>query len=169
MTAKADTEIQTRQLIMTMDAIAKKSTTAQAEAELKKAESVGETEIAKAEGNLGTVKTHAAQEEQAAQNALSRAQEYWAAQEAAAQKAIALAEGESKVALANAQQNLQTIESTAAKEEARLEKAAAVEKEKAQTQYAGSGLTIQMYGMNPEDAAANASELGWILRSQLPS
>jgi hypothetical protein len=34
---------------------------------------------------------------------------------------------------------------------------------RAKTTYAGSGLVINRYGMNPSDVAANARELGWFL------
>jgi hypothetical protein len=37
------------------------------------------------------------------------------------------------------------------------------EPERATMQYAGSGLVVNQYGMNPSDAAANARELGWFL------
>jgi TP901 family phage tail tape measure protein len=168
-TAKGDTEVQTRQLIVTMDSIAKKSTTAEAEAQLKRTESATAFADAQAEGRLGTAKAVAAREENAAQNALSKTEEYWAAQEAGAQRAITLAEGESRVALANAAQNLQAIEGVAAKEEARLEKGVAVEKERSQVQYAGSGLTLIQYGMEYDNADANASAITFALNHEIPA
>jgi hypothetical protein len=85
-----------------------------------------------------------------------------------AQQALALAEGSAKVAIANAEQGLTSIEGTAKVAEAKLEGQVAIKREEATTQYAGSGLVVNQYGMNPEDAAANASELGWVLRQLMP-
>jgi hypothetical protein len=83
-----------------------------------------------------------------------------------AQQALARAEGESKQATAQAEQALTSIEDTAKVAEAGLEGQVAITRAEASTQYQGSGLVVNQYGMNPSDAAANASELGWILRHQ---
>lgn len=57
----------------------------------------------------------------------------------------------------------------AERKEAEAEGVVAKTKAEAGTQYAGSGLVINQYGMNPSDAAANAAELGWVLRTQVPA
>jgi len=106
---------------------------------------------------------------QAAQQALAVAQAQAAQAEAAAQNTLATAQGQASVATAQAQQSLQAIQDTAAQQEAIIQGEIAVTQAEAQTQYAGSGLVVNLYGLNPSDAQANATELGWLLRTQLPS
>jgi len=85
-----------------------------------------------------------------------------------AQQALAQAEGSAKVAIENAELGLRSIEDTAKVAEAKLEGEVAITRERSQVQYAGSGLVVNQYGMNPSDAAGNAAELGWLLRTMTP-
>jgi TP901 family phage tail tape measure protein len=136
---------------------------------LKKAEGEGASLVAGKEAALkGGVEPAANAAISAASNELTRTTESWSNAIKQAEQNLAKAKGESAEQLAKAQQNLQGIEDKAAEAEAAKEKEVAVTKEKATTQYAGSGLVVNQYGMNPEDATANAAELGWVLRSLIP-
>jgi tail lysozyme/minor tail protein len=132
------------------------------------AEHEAEHQETAAAGHLKTVETEANKMAEQATQAMENVTNTWNQAIKNAELAMAQAKGESAVALAKAAQSLQAIEDTAAKEEAKLEKEVDVTKERSQVQYAGSGLVVNQYGMNPEDAAANASELGWVLRQLMP-
>ncbi len=125
--------------------------------------------ITQAQGALTYAQATAAAAEGQAQGALVAAQGAASAAAAEAQGALAKAQGEASVAIASAQQTLQGIQDTAAQTEATLQGQVNITKAEASTQYAGSGLVVNMYGINPADAAANASELGWVLRTQVPA
>jgi hypothetical protein len=132
------------------------------------AEHKGEAAEAEANAHLQQVQAGAnAMAEQAAR-AMESVTNTWNEAIKNAEQAMAQAKGESAVALAKASQALQSIEDKAAQEEARVEKEVAVTKAKAQTQYAGSGLVVNQYGMEYGNADANASALGWELRSLIP-
>ena len=106
---------------------------------------------------------------QQAQAALSEAQSHAAQAEQEAQSALASAQGNAQVVLAQAEQALTQAQDQANVSEA--EQQAIIEKTKAEaaTQYAGSGLVVNITGINPSDSAAIASEMGWILRTQIPA
>jgi hypothetical protein len=87
--------------------------------------------------------------------------------ESNANQALTYAEGNAKVVVATAEQALAGIENTAKVAEAGLEGEVEITRAEAQTQYAGSGLVVNITGINPTDAAAVASEVGWNLRTQL--
>ena len=76
--------------------------------------------------------------------------------------------GQFNVALAGASQNLQAIQDTAAQQEATLQGKQTVTQAEAQTQFAGSGITVNITGINPQDSAAIANAVGWELRTALP-
>jgi hypothetical protein len=132
------------------------------------AEHEAEHQEAAANNHLKAVEAGANTMSEEAARAMENVTNTWNEAIKSAEQAMAQAKGESAVALAKASQALQAIEDKAAQEEAGLEKEISVTKERATTQYAGSGLNVNFYGMNPEDAAANASALGWELRSLLP-
>jgi TP901 family phage tail tape measure protein len=139
-----------------------------AEGMVKWATSAGIAQMTKAEAHLSDVNSKAEGAIHAAERAVAAAEGQSAEAIANAARGLAEAEGSANAAIANAQQGLTSIEDTAHIAEAALEGKIAIKREEAQVQYAGSGLVINQYGMNPSDAAANASELGWVLRHQLP-
>jgi type IV secretory pathway TrbL component len=77
--------------------------------------------------------------------------------------------GQANLAIANAQQTLTVDQGNAGIAEATATGLASTTAAQAQTQFAGSGMVINMYGLNPSDAAANAAELGWVLRPLIPA
>ena len=68
--------------------------------------------------------------------------------------------------LATAQGNLQTIENTAGQVEATQAGGVATTQATATTQFAGSGLVVNVYG-NTADANEIGSEVSWALRSNI--
>jgi hypothetical protein len=109
----------------------------------------------------------AAAQEAAAQQALTQAQDAANAAEAQAQSALANANGQASVVVAQAQQALGQAQDQAQVAEAQSQAQIAIEKEMAQTQFAGTGLTVNIYGDIPiTDAAAVSSELSWVGRTQ---
>lgn len=132
------------------------------------ATSHGATELAKAEAHVRAVESAANAAIAAAQGALAQAQGESAAAIASAQQALAAAEGAAHVAIANAEAGLSSIEGTAKVAEAAIEGKIAITREEAQTQYAGSGLVVNQYGLDMNNAQANANELTWALAHQLP-
>ncbi len=125
--------------------------------------------IAEAEAALATAKSASAQAVQQAQNALSVAEANAAKAEQEAQNALGAAKGQAEVVLAQANKILAEAQDRANIAEA--EQQAVIEKIKAEasTQYAGSGLTVNIEGVNPTDAAVIASEVGWVMRTQVPA
>lgn len=141
----------------------------EAAAGLKLAEGQGEKLVKEKEANLkGSVEPAANTAINAASNELARATESWSNAIKQAEQNLAKAKGEGAEQLARAQQNLQGIEDKAAQAEAAKEREVSVEKEKATTQYAGSGLVVNQYGLDYGNATANANELSWALTHQLP-
>jgi len=63
---------------------------------------------------------------------------------------------------------LQRLEGEAALQEAKVQGAIDIRKAEASTQYAGSGLIVNFTNIPPNDAAAIQSELGFLMRTQLP-
>jgi hypothetical protein len=124
--------------------------------------------VAGAESALHVAEGAANAANTSAQTAYAVAQAQGAQAVADAQQALAAAEGSAHIAIANAEQGLGAIEGTAHVAEAGLEGKLAIERERSQTQYAGSGLTVQMYGMDYGNAEANANALTWALTHQLP-
>jgi hypothetical protein len=132
------------------------------------AEHEAEHQEAAATANLKKVEQGAATMSEEAAKAMENVTNHWNEAIKNAEQTLAKAKGESELTLKGAALALQKLEDTAAQEEAKLEKEVDVTKERSQVQYAGSGLVVNQYGMNPEDAAANASELGWVLRQLMP-
>jgi hypothetical protein len=128
----------------------------------------GASIMAGAEAHMKAVESAANATIQAAQGALAQAQGESAQAISSAQQALAAAEGSAHIAIANAEQGLASIEGTAHVAEAGLEGKLAIERERSQTQYAGSGLVIQQYGLDYGNATAVANELTWALTHQLP-
>jgi TP901 family phage tail tape measure protein len=165
----ADTKIGTAELKVLAATGGGKEKEAAAAAHLKKVEGEGATEVSGAEYVLkGVVEPAANAAINAASNELATAVESWSKTIKQAEQNLARAKGEGAEQLAKAQQNLQGIEDKAAQEEAAKEKQVAITKEQATTQYAGSGLTIQQYGIDFGNATAAANEAVWALQHQLP-
>jgi TP901 family phage tail tape measure protein len=137
-----------------------------AAAGLKYAEGEGEKQEALATSRLKTVELGAASMSEEAARAMENVSNFWNEAIKNAEKAMAHAKGESAVALANASQALTSIEDKAQQEEARVEKEVATTKARASTQYAGSGLTVNQYGIDFDNAESNAAAIGWELRGQ---
>ena len=128
----------------------------------------GQAMMVHAEAHYKEVEVGANAEIQGAQNALAQARGESAEAIENAKRALAKAEGESGVAIKNAEQGVAAIEGTAKVAESVLEGKIAIERERAQTQYAGSGLVVNQYGIGYDNAAANANEIAWALTHQLP-
>lgn len=158
----------------------------QAQANLDNVTAVQDQAVQEAQNRVAAVAQGTQAQQQTAQAALTHAEAAAAAATGQAQAAVAAAqananraEQEAQNALANAQGNAGVVLAQAeqalvqAQDQANIAEAkqqALVEetKERATTQYAGSGLSINITGINPTDAAAIASEVGWELRTQVP-
>ena len=165
---EADRQIGAAQLKILSATDAGKAREAAAAAAKLLAEGAGAKGVSAAEEHLKGVEGGAHAAETTAAGELARSTGTWEAAIKEAEASLAKAKGEGAEALAKAQAKLTGIEDKAAEEEAGAEKKVAVEKERAGVLYAGSGLVVNQYGMNPEDAQANASELGWVLRQLVP-
>ena len=165
---QADTEIGRAELKILAATNAGKQKEASAAAEKLLTEGKGEGLVKEKEKALSGVNTAANTAINAAENALKQATESYANAIKEAELNLAKAKGEGAEQLARAQQNLQGIEDKAAQAEAAKEKEVSVEKEKATTQYAGSGLTLIQYGIDFDNATAAANEAVWALTHQLP-
>lgn len=115
-----------------------------------------------AQGTASLAEAQAQQALTSAQNAANQA-------EAQASSALANANGQAGVVIAQAQSALAQANDQAQVAEAQNAATVAIIKEQAQTQYAGSGLVINIEGVAPTDAAAVASAVGWTLRTQIPA
>jgi len=73
------------------------------------------------------------------------------------------------IAIARATQSLTGLQDTAAQQEAPLQGQISTTQAQATTQYAGSGLVVNVYGTNLTDPATTATEIGWVLKTQLPN
>ena len=88
---------------------------------------------------------------------------------AQAGQTVADVTGQGNDAIAIAGQLLQGVQDTAAQDEATAQSFIDITKEESATQFAGSGLTVNITGLPLTDSAAIASEFGWILRTQIPA
>ncbi len=86
---------------------------------------------------------------------------------ARADRAEAIAQKASDIANANAQQTLATIKSRASIAEAAQQKLITITQAKANTEFAGSGVHIEITGVNPTDAQAVASAVSWRMRTKV--
>jgi TP901 family phage tail tape measure protein len=168
-TAATDAAVQAAQ-----NAVEKASTGTQAQqqaaaAELAKAQGNQAAQVAQAQAALSAAQNAANSAVQQAQDTLNAAQAHASLAEQEASNALANAEGNASVVLAQAAQVLANTQNMANLSEA--EQKALIERTKAeaQTQYAGSGLQVHIEGINPTDAAAIASEIGWVMRTQIPA
>jgi len=140
-----------------------------AEAAVEHAKAEQSKQVAQAEASLAAAKNASSAALQQAQNALSTAEANAAKAEQEASNAVANAKGHAEIVLAEANKIL--VEAQDKANIAEAEQQALIEKTKAEanTQYAGSGLTVNIEGVNPTDAAAIASEVGWVMRTQIPA
>jgi TP901 family phage tail tape measure protein len=125
-------------------------------------------DLAKAADSLSKAQSAANTAAENAAHAYATAQAEGAQVIASAQEGLEKVKGEGEIAVKNAEAAVSSIEAKAAVAEANLEGKIAVERERAQTQYAGSGLSIEMYGMDYGNAEANVNALTWALTHQLP-
>jgi hypothetical protein len=71
--------------------------------------------------------------------------------------------------LAEAAATLAGVEGQAHTAEAQQQALVEKIREESNVQYAGSGMTVNIVGLNPTDGAATASEVSWALLNHLPT
>jgi dsDNA-binding SOS-regulon protein len=103
-----------------------------------------------------------------AESGLKLAQSQEAKAEAIAAKAYAQAQDKANKDNANAQKLLTTIQNAAKVNEAKQNALIAIEQARANTEFAGSGVHIEITGINPTDANAVASATSWAMRTKVP-
>jgi len=138
-----------------------------ANAQLKRATDQSNLSIAGAQANLTNVSDAATAAIDAASSSFSQAQATATAMIGQAQQTLATVQGEASVAIGTAQQNLQSIEDTASLAEATQQGVVSVLQAESQTEFAGSGLVVNMYGIPLENAAAVGQAMDWLARTQL--
>jgi hypothetical protein len=168
-TSSTDAAVQAAQ-----SAVEKASSSTQAEqqkaaAQLALAQGQQAAQVAQAEAALNAAKSASSSAVENAEAALAAAEAHGGLAETEAENALASAQGNASVVLAQAAATLAEVQGHAQLTEA--EEKALIEKTKAEaaTQYAGSGLVVNIEGINPTDAAAVASEVGWVLRTAIPA
>jgi hypothetical protein len=168
-TASTDRAVQLAQNKVEVAATNSKARQDEAAAELKLAQGAQAAAVAQANAAVSAAQNASSSAVAQAEKTLSEAEAHGGLAEQEAQNALANAEGNAGVVLAQAQQMLTEVQDNAKLSEA--ERKAEIEKIKAEasTQYAGSGLVVNIEGIAPTDAAAVASEIGWAWRTKLPA
>jgi len=132
------------------------------------------TDAAKADMQAAAT-TYQAVQDQAQAAIAASTQKYQGVQDAASQAIanansnLAQVTGKANEAIAQAQQGLQGVTDQANQTLASDQASIDVMRETASTQYAGSGLEVNIYGLPTTDAQAIASELSWVLRTHVPT
>ena len=85
-----------------------------------------------------------------------------------ANRGLTIAQDAANRANANAAKNLSAIQNAAKVAEAKQNALIAVELARANTEFAGSGVHIEITGIQPTDAAAVASSVSWAMRTKVP-
>ena len=85
-----------------------------------------------------------------------------------ADRAYAQAQAKAAKDNANAQAQLVATQNAAKIAEGKQERLIAIEQAKANTEFAGSGVHIEITGINPTDAAAVGAAVSWNLRTKVP-
>jgi hypothetical protein len=70
---------------------------------------------------------------------------------------------------ATAQATLSAIQNSGKTAEAKQNALISIEQQKANTEFAGSGVHIEITGINPTDSTAIAAKVGWTMRTKVPS
>jgi TP901 family phage tail tape measure protein len=86
-----------------------------------------------------------------------------------ANQTLAAVTGEANVAIDTAKSGLQSTQDAANIAEAGADSAAAIMKQTASTQFAGTGVNINIYGIPANDAAAIGDEVQWAARALIPA
>jgi hypothetical protein len=86
---------------------------------------------------------------------------------AIADRAQTTAQNASNLANANAQKQLVAIQNSAKVAEAKANALLSIEQARANTEFAGSGVHIEITGINPTDAQAVASAVSWHMRTKV--
>lgn len=157
------------QTAMDMHAGAPANQAAVYSAQLRRAEGVAGVAEGKMAKQLASVQFSVDKLTAAAQQAATVAANTAQKQIAAANQILANVTGQANLQAAQAQASLQAIQGQAATTEAGLQQGVSVTQEQAQVMYAGAGVVVNLYGINPTDAAANAEALGWTLRTLVPA
>jgi hypothetical protein len=84
-----------------------------------------------------------------------------------AKQQVAIVQGEGQVAIDNAQATLQGVQDSAAVAEANADSAAAIARAQANTQFAGTGTVVNIYGVPVSDAGAIGDAVSWVARTSL--
>jgi Phage tail lysozyme/Phage-related minor tail protein len=148
----------------TTDAAVQKAANAETAASTgsKAANDAATAAYAKAQATASLMQAQANAALQAAQNTANNVEQQ-------AQSALSNATASAQVQLAAANAALTTVQDQANVAEANQQAIVAKEQAMANTQYAGSGVNIYVTGINPTDAAAVASEIGWVARTAIPT
>jgi hypothetical protein len=86
---------------------------------------------------------------------------------AIADRASTIAQDAANTANANAQKLLAGIKNNAQRAEAKANALISIEQARANTEFAGSGVHIEITGINPTDAQAVASAVSWHMRTKV--
>lgn len=155
------------QTAVDLNATAPKSVQDVLNAQLKKAQGVaGVSEnslsrwLADVQGSVNQI-TNAAQQQ--AQTVSDAAQ----TQIAAANATLSTVQGQANLAIAMAQGTLTGVQNTAALTEAGLQSGVSITQAQAATQFAGSGLVVNMYGIDMQDSTSVVTGLDWLARNTL--
>jgi hypothetical protein len=116
--------------------------------------------LAGVQASVNSITSAAQQQAQAASDAAN-------AQISGAQATLAAVQGEANYAIALAQGNLSGVQGQAAITEAGLQGGVSITQARASTQFAGSGLQVNIYGIPTEDATGMGNAVSWALRQQL--
>lgn len=166
-TLAQDVATQLAQTAVDLSANAPKAQQDAANAQLKRATAAATLAEANATATLTSAQSSANTLVAQAQAALTEAQGKAALAEGSAQQALATAQGQANTAIAQATQALQGVQDTAAQQEAALQGEVSITQARASTQFAGSGLTVNLYGIPLDNAAAIGTTMDWFARTQL--
>lgn len=104
---------------------------------------------------------------QAAQKRVDEAATGSAVQQELAAAALKRAESNAALIEAQASRTLADAQNAAKLAETKAQALIAIEEARAQTQYAGSGLVVNQYGLDMNNAQANAAEIAWLSKTKV--
>jgi hypothetical protein len=136
-------------------------------AQLKKATESAAVAVGVATKGLTAVTDAQNAAQQTADNLLQSTQDTANKMVGSAGQTLATVTGQANESIANAQEFLQGIQNMAAQQEAILQSEISVTQAEAQTQFAGTGTTVNIYGIPTGDATAIAGAVDWVARTQI--
>lgn len=162
-----DISVQLAQTAVDLSANASRAQQDAANAQLRHAMGAQSKAEAQAAAALATVTDQSNAANAAAQQASTVAQNAANLLIGNAQQSLAQITGQGNLAIASAQQTLTGAQNTAAIAEAQINAQQSVTAAAAQTQYAGTGTTVNIFGIPADNAAEIGSQVSWVARTQL--